>query len=398
MDSKPHCPRCRSALKAKRMRVGIHYECPACGGRSVALSIARRQFDAEVLKNLWLAVKDAPLVHDREALACPYCRNKMHPLAIDDGTTGFQIDVCRPCQAIWFDAAESESMPARAGGEKEHFLPNGYAPAPGNDESLHRARVEAIRASEESGVPRRTNPDSIIDAVMTYFGLPVEEDQPPRSGRHWVTWMLMALCVGVFLLQFTGDAADLVGKFGYRPADGLLSPTLLTSFFLHGGILHLLGNMWFLHLVGDNVESRIGPIRYFLLVMAATAAGAIAHGAFEPQSQVPLIGASAGISGLMVYYALCWPKSRILIGLRFSFLPFWFSMGAGWAVVFWLGLQVLGAFLQVAGIGNVSYLGHLGGAGVGLLAFFLPKSTGFRPGPRAGDFSDPAAVARQKSR
>ena len=398
METQPHCPRCRSALRAKRTGVGIHYECSACGGRSVALSIARRKFDAGVLKNLWLSVKDAPPVRDREALDCPYCRSKMHPLALEDGTSGFQIDVCRPCQAIWLDATESERLPVREGGEKDHFLPNGYAAAPDAKDSLHRARVEAIRAAESTGVPQRADPDSIIDAVMTYFGFPIEEDQPPRSGRHWVTWSLIAVCVGVFLLEITGAQVGLVEKFGYKPIYGALSPMLLTAFFLHGGILHLLGNMWFLHMVGDNVESRLGPVRYFLLVMAATAAGALAHGLLEPQSRVPLIGASAGISGLMVYYALCWPKSRLLIGLRVSLFPFWFSMGAAWAAVFWLGLQILGAFLQVAGVGNVSYLGHLGGAGVGLLAFFLPKWVGFRPGPRAGDFSDPNAVARQKQK
>jgi membrane associated rhomboid family serine protease/ribosomal protein L37AE/L43A len=398
MDTKPHCPRCSRTLEAKRTRLGIHYECPGCGGRSVALSIARRQFDEDVLKNLWLAVKEAPPVHNRDALACPYCRKKMHPLDIDDGTNGFQIDVCRSCQALWLDATEGESMPARAGGEVSRFLPNGYAPAPGDTESIHRARVEAIRASEATGVPRRTTPETLTGAIFSYLGLPVEEDPPPASGRPWVTWSLIGLCVFVFALQFTGEYQGFVRTFSYTPSHGLFGPGLLTSFFLHGGFLHLLGNMWFLHLVGDNVESRLGPFRYLLLVMAATAAGALAHGALEPQRHVPLVGASAGISGLMVYYALCWPKSRLLIGMRVSVFPFWFSMGAGWAVAFWLGLQLLGALLQVAGMGNVSYLGHLGGAAIGVLAFLLPGGIKFRRGPRPGDFSDPAAVARQRKK
>ncbi|MFM7180561.1 MAG: rhomboid family intramembrane serine protease [Verrucomicrobiales bacterium] len=380
----------------KRTHLGIHYECPTCGGRSVALAMARRQFDADVMKNLWLAVKEVAPVHSREAIDCPYCKKKMHPLEIADGTNGFQIDVCRTCQALWLDKDESESMPARVGGEVTQFLPNGYAPAPDRDDSLRRARVEAIRASEATGIPRRASPETLTGALMSYLGLPVEEDPPPSSGRPWVTWSLIGLCMFAFALQYTGGYQGFVRLFAYTPRNGLFGPGLLTSFFLHGGLLHLVGNMWFLHLVGDNVESRLGPIRYLLLVMAATAAGALAHGAFEPQSHLPLVGASAGISGLMVYYALCWPTARLLFGFRVMMFPLWFSMGAAWAVVLWLVLQILGAFLQVAGMGNVSYLGHLGGAAVGLLAFMLPKLTGFSRSPRVGDFSDPAAVARHR--
>jgi membrane associated rhomboid family serine protease len=395
MDSKPYCPRCRSDLRGKRTHVGIHYECPDCGGRSVALALARRQFDADVLKSLWLAVKEAPPVHTRDALACPYCRKKMHPLDIDDGTNGFQIDVCRSCQALWLDVSESESMPARAGGEVPRLLPNGFAPAPAND-SLHRARVEAIRVSEETGVP--TVPDSLTQALLTAVGLPVQGDFAPQSGRPWVTWSLIALCVFAFALQITGGYPGFVRAFAYTPADGLLSAGLFTSFFLHGGWLHLVGNMWFLHLVGDSVESKLGPIRYFLLVMIAAATGALVHGLLEPQGIIPLLGASAGVSGIMLYYALSWPASRLLFGFHLWGVPFWIRIGAGWAVGLWLALQFLGAFFQVAGLGEVSYLGHVGGAAVGLLAFLLPKGSGFRRGPRAGDFSDPSAVARQRKK
>lgn len=320
----------------------------------------------------------------------------MYPLAIDDGRIGFQIDLCRTCQALWFDASESERFPARTGGEVAAFLPNGFSPLPKDRDSLHRARVEAIRAAEETGLPEQTTPDSLPAAVLSYLGFPVEDDPPPRADRPWMTWLLLALCGFVFLLQISGEDHGFFENLAYFPKSGIFSPGVFTSFFVHAGWFHLLANLWFLHLLGDNIEGKLGPLRFLLLVMAATAVGSLVHGVFEPASHVPVVGASAGISGLLVYYALCWPTSRLLVGFRIWILPFWVRIGAGWALVYWLIFQFLGGFLQLAGMADISYLGHLGGAVVGLLAFLLPNVRSQFREPRAGDFTDPAAVARYR--
>lgn len=391
------CPRCQRELKSRRTRLGFHFECPGCHGRSLVLSAARRQFDADLLRDLWMAVKDAPPMEHRDALPCPYCRKKMHPTAVGQADGEFQIDVCRSCQLLWLDAPEVEAMPARAGGPKEVFLDNGYAPSPSNEASLRRARAAALTEPDRGGIPGRSEPQSLVQAALTWFGLPVEEDAPPVTARPWVTWSMIAICAVVFILQVTRGSGDEFLNLAYLPRNGLLDVTMLTAFFLHGGVFHLLGNMWFLHLVGDNVECKLGRVRYFLLIMAAAAAGALAHGLADPRGDIPVVGASAGVSGLMVYYALSWPKARLLFAIRLYWIPYWFSMGAAWALACWAGLQLVGAFLQITGMGGVSYFGHLGGAAIGALAFFLPRwiKPGGRP-PRGGDFSDPTAVARHR--
>lgn len=322
----------------------------------------------------------------------------MHPASVGNEDGEFQIDVCRSCQSLWLDAPEVGAIPVRAGGPKEIFLENGYAPSPSNEASLRRARGAAlVEDPAPGGIPGFSRPQSIVQGALTWFGLPVEQDAPPVVSRPWVTWSLIAICVVVFILQATSGFRDQLIRLAYVPKDGLFSATMLTAFFLHGGVFHLLGNMWFLHLVGDNVECKLGPVRYFLLVMAAAAAGALAHGLVDPRGAIPTVGASGGISGLMVYYALSWPKSRLLFAIRIYWMPYWFSMSAAWALALWVGLQIIGAVLQISGIGGVSYFGHLGGAAAGLLAYFLPRwmTGGGRP-PRSGDFSDPRAMARHR--
>ena len=114
------------------------------------------------------------------------------------------------------------------------------------------------------------------------------------------------------------------------------------------------------------MEDDLGPGRFLLLLAAAHLAGSIAHGAFDPRSAMPCVGASAGISGVLAYYALAFPHARI--GLLFWFLWRWLRLGAIWMLLLYALLQLLGAWRQVAGASHVSYLAHLGGMGVGALA------------------------------
>ncbi len=135
--------------------------------------------------------------------------------------------------------------------------------------------------------------------------------------------------------------------------------------FLHGGVVHLLGNIYFLLLFGDNVEEFVGPLRFLLLIAASAFCADVLHIALDPHSDVPLVGASGGISGVIVFYALQFPNARL--GLRFGPLYYggWFTVSAYGALLFWVALQALGALQEMNGFSNVSSLGHLGGAAAG---------------------------------
>jgi membrane associated rhomboid family serine protease len=143
--------------------------------------------------------------------------------------------------------------------------------------------------------------------------------------------------------------------------------TLITSFFLHAGVAHVLSNVYFLLVFGDNVEDFLGRFNVVLLLLVPTLAGELVHGLFAPESDAPLIGASAGISGIIVFYSTKFPDRR----LRFFRLFRWFSMPASAALGFWAFSQILAARDQLSGSSDVSALAHIGGALVGLWFWFL---------------------------
>ncbi len=127
--------------------------------------------------------------------------------------------------------------------------------------------------------------------------------------------------------------------------------------------MHLVGNMYFLLIFGDNVEEFLGRPRFLLLMLLATLLGDCFHLVADPSATTPCIGASGGISGVIVFYALQFPKARLGFLLRFC----WVKMPAYFALVLWLLYQMVLATFQVSGFSRVSALAHLGGATAGFL-------------------------------
>ena len=120
-----------------------------------------------------------------------------------------------------------------------------------------------------------------------------------------------------------------------------------------------------------NVEDRVGRLTFILLLLLSHLCGMLMQGLFGPDPNVPCVGASAGISGVIAYYAVAFPKVRL--GIMFHYFLFfrWFRMSALTALIFYLVFQLIGAYLQLNGFGGVSYLGHLGGLVIGLGTAFL---------------------------
>jgi membrane associated rhomboid family serine protease len=147
---------------------------------------------------------------------------------------------------------------------------------------------------------------------------------------------------------------------------------IFTSMFLHGGWLHLLGNMWFLWLFGNNVEDSMGHFRYLVFYLASGVAAAMAQVLSAPDSIVPMVGASGAISGVMGGYIVLYPRVRVftLVPLGFIItsmaLPAWVMLG------YWMALQIFGGLAARAGEGGVAFWAHAGGfvAGVVLIKLF----------------------------
>src|SRR6185503_12833882 len=163
-----------------------------------------------------------------------------------------------------------------------------------------------------------------------------------------------------------------VENLGFVPNEAVRAggSTLITSFFLHGGILHLVSNLYFLVIFGAAVEEALGKWLWLMLVMLAALIGDVAHFLSDPASNVPCIGASGGISGLIAFYALRFPKAR----LNFMYWFRWFQLPAWAAFVFWVMLQSLQGLISLGGgRSRVANFAHLGGALAGVLFWFRWK-------------------------
>lgn len=216
------------------------------------------------------------------------------------------------------------------------------------------------------------------------FFFPLRDDNP-TSKTPWVNWVIIALCCFVFLVQLSqGSYNEVLIKglgvtpavlFGqnYLPFEYQFVPswaTVLTSMFLHGGIMHLLGNMLYLWIFGDNIEDCVGSkFRYISLYVCCGIAAAFAQSLVDPNSMVPMIGASGAIAGMLGAYLILHPRANIicLIGFFVFFrtvnVPAFLVLGG------WIGLQ----FLNLGQVDSgVAYVAHIGGfvAGVILIPFF----------------------------
>ena len=154
---------------------------------------------------------------------------------------------------------------------------------------------------------------------------------------------------------------------------------LFSFMFLHGGFWHLLGNMWSLYIFGDNIEDRLGPLRYLLFYLLCGLTSGLTHLFFNLSSNVPTIGASGAIAGVMGAYFILYPRSKILTLIPIIFIPYFLEIPAFFFLGIWLFFQLLNAAGSNGG-GGIAWWAHIGGFvfGIILLKFLtrVPK-TGF---------------------
>jgi len=196
---------------------------------------------------------------------------------------------------------------------------------------------------------------------------PIKDDNPTRR-RPIVTWTLIAINVVIFagtLLAGTFDQTiDAYGVVPKKILQGQELHTLITSMFLHGGILHIFGNMLYLWVFGNNVEDALGRGKFIIFYLATGLVAALAFIAVNPTSDVPLIGASGAIAGVLGAYLLLWPWARVyVIGFTIAAIP------AAVVVGFWFVLQLLNAsVVWIAGVAaETAYMAHVGGFIAGAL-------------------------------
>ncbi|MBI5590153.1 MAG: rhomboid family intramembrane serine protease [Deltaproteobacteria bacterium] len=203
---------------------------------------------------------------------------------------------------------------------------------------------------------------------------------------------IIGLNVLVFLIQLNqgGQAEQFIYVYGLVPARYSVPHiasyfsasqqlfSLFSFMFLHGGFWHLLGNMWSLYIFGDNIEDRIGSLRYLLFYLLCGLTSGLSHLLLNPHSNVPTIGASGAIAGVMGAYFLLFPKSRILTLIPILFIPLFIEIPAYFFLGIWFLLQFLSAAGSYGSAGGIAWWAHIGGflSGMILLKLFhvLPDS------------------------
>jgi membrane associated rhomboid family serine protease len=230
--------------------------------------------------------------------------------------------------------------------------------------------------------------------------IPLKDDVPSRT-VPFVTLALVGLNVAVFLYQLSLQmspepgaqraAEDFVREFGLTPcrlAGDCRVPsdapqpmlTVLTSMFLHGGFLHLGGNMLYLWIFGDNVEDTLGHGRFVLLYFGSGIGAALAQTIVNPHAGIPMVGASGAVSGVLGAYLLLFPYATILTLVTFGFFWRFIHMPALVVLGLWILLQFLSGYLSLGAAGDagggVAFFAHIGGFFVGMALLFVlrPRS------------------------
>lgn len=198
---------------------------------------------------------------------------------------------------------------------------------------------------------------------------PIGDDNTGRKTVPFVVYGLIAANVLVFLVQmtagqkFTEDYATVPAEI--VRGDDLV--TLLTSMFMHGSIMHIVGNMLYLWIFGDQIEDYLGHVKFLIFYLICGFAADFAHILFNASSTVPTLGASGAISGVLGAYLVKFPKNqvKVLMGRMLTTVPALVALGL------WIVLQIASQYMDDTGAGGVAYMAHIGGFLAGVVLIFV---------------------------
>lgn len=230
--------------------------------------------------------------------------------------------------------------------------------------------------------------------------IPLHDDNPTER-TPIVTIAFIATCVLVFFYQASlsaGSGETFVFQYGAIPAlvfgeaespeMGIAIPayaTLITSMFLHGGWMHLIGNMLYLWVFGNNIEDVMGHAKYIGFYVACGILAALSHALTDPSSAIPMVGASGAISGVLGAYLLLFPRARVLVMMPYVGTT---RVAAGFVLGMWFVMQLLSGGMSIGSSGGgIAFFAHIGGflAGMVLIGLFKrPDVPFFAPARRGG--------------
>ena len=220
--------------------------------------------------------------------------------------------------------------------------------------------------------------------------IPLKDDNP-TSDKPIVTYYLIGICVFIFLIELSSSSyrtGTFFYSFGLIPSvllgnnqlsqDLYVIPAFLTIFssmFVHGGFMHLIGNMLYMWIFADNIEDNLGKIKFLIFYLLCGIGAAMAQVFADTSSQVPMVGASGAIGGVLGAYLINYPNARVLVLIPFGFFSQLIKIRALYVLGFWFVLQFINSALSGSQAGGIAYAAHIGGfiSGIILILFFNKK-------------------------
>lgn len=244
--------------------------------------------------------------------------------------------------------------------------------------------------------------------------IPIGDENKHRGVLPFVVYAVVAVNVFVFILQLVGGdeftaayaaipyeittGRDLtapvpvsgVGVIPQAPGPTPIFLTVLTSIFMHGGFLHIIGNMLYLWIFGDNIEGNFGHVRFLIFYMICGLAASFAQISMDPTSVIPMVGASGAIAGVLGAYLVMYPHNRVRAILPLGFIWTTVQLPAIIVLGFWIVIQIVSQYTAFANTsmgrgGGVAYMAHIGGFVTGLLLSFVFRR---RAKPKVETFND----------
>ncbi|MBA3723768.1 MAG: rhomboid family intramembrane serine protease [Candidatus Levybacteria bacterium] len=215
------------------------------------------------------------------------------------------------------------------------------------------------------------------------------KDSIKATSFPFLNFLIVGITVYVFIQQLLApDQIAFINQYALIPqtvnfSDYMTLIPFVTSIFLHGGILHILSNMWFLIVFGDNVNTRLSPIGFLLLYLTAGVVGGLAQYLFMPTDTIPMLGASGAVAGVLGCYAVLFPHAKIKTLVFIVFFVTIIEISALLMLGYWFALQLfsgVGSLGADTSQGGVAYIAHIGGFIVGLLFGFMNKNKGEEAG------------------
>lgn len=373
------CPACGASLRRFKYRGLVVDTCTRCQG--IWFDPGEMMEYIEFLLKDHADIPDAKIDLDSEVVTerkisessrtCPRCNETMQKLnyAYDSNII---LDKCSTCEGIWADGPEIERLAVYSKG-------NPILDRMGNAIIEEKNKAEELNDIVETC--KSMSSGARLWFYMPKIILPLSDDIKSRTFPGVVIAVIL-LNIAIFIYQFShvDDLSTFFKTFGLIPTavlSGKGYSTFITSMFLHGGIFHLFGNMIFFWIFGDNVEDSFGHLRFLLFYIAVGVLAVAGHVLTNMQSDLPVIGASGAVSGVMGAYIIMYPHAKVSIFFicQVIELPAFVYLGG------WIMLQILSGllFMSLESASGIAWFAHIGGFLSGAVLMWLFKKRNKQP-------------------